>query len=262
MTNTLELSDVLKPISRIIRGESALEAISSSTPLNYNGKYTPRPKDWDNENSKYREAEEFEKVADKLRNHYPVQHPVGHEERDYNDLGSYLGSLGTVQDYYKESGKILGDYLNTEGRDSYNIVGVAQKELGNAVAAVAIYGDDAALVLSEDFENDLDKMAAHYQQKGINVSRNEMKRLALDHEQGHMYQKGMDFKKLAKEYGLATEEMAAEYDVETTLKGFYERQALAAGNPEVNTMYKNLAAVCADRAANVESNYSGHADAA
>lgn len=269
---TLELSDVLKedrlkPVSRIIRGESALDIISSSTPLGptYSGEYKPAGKNWD-DNQKYGEPDELEEQLKDIESAYAPEHPVNYASLDIygaNDLGDYLGSLDTLQDYYDESGRTLGGYLEGKGRDSYNIVGVGSSDLAKgAVAAVAIYGDDAALILGDDFEQDIERMVAHYNARGIEVTHDDMKRYVLDHEHCHTYQKGMDLDKLAKEYGLPSEEMAAEYDVETTLKGFYERQALASGDATVSSMYQNLAAVAADRAANVESNYGGYADAA
>jgi hypothetical protein len=274
INKTQELSDFLnedkiKPVCAVIRGESARDIISSSQSLgpNYSDEYRPSPESWDEDNNKYGQAEELDDVLADIKSSYSGEHPAGYNSFTYaqaNDLGDYLSSMDVVQDYYQSAGKALSDYLASQDRESYNIIGVANKELGgNAVAAVAIYGEDAALVLGNDFEKDIDRMVQHYKAKGIDVTNEDMERYVLDHEHTHMYQRDMNFKALAEKYGLPTEEMAAEYDVETTLKGFYQRQSLAAGDTETSAMYSSLAAIASDRAASVEANYGGaYADAA
>lgn len=144
----------------------------------------------------------------------------------------YSGNFEDVaKQYLSGEGKELYSHLSAKGRKFYDVNRIGTGDLGDAVAGLAIYGDEAALLGSHGFEERVSELASHY-----GVSADRAKSYVLAHEFVHASQKGKYF----------DDEIQRELDVENTLKEYFT----AKGD-------KDLAMIAGDRAANVTKNYGG-----
>jgi len=144
-----------------------------------------------------------------------------------------------AKQYLGGQGKKLGKYMEeTEKRKPYKISRIGRANLEDAIAAVSLRTDDADLIGSHDFEDKIQSVANHYQ-----IPKAWAQEYILDHEHGHIYQKGIDFKS----------EIAQEYDNELTLAKYYGH--MVKEEPRFASKYTALKEIANDRAKNVERNY-------
>jgi hypothetical protein len=154
---------------------------------------------------------------------------------------SYSNSpVNMAKQYLASEGKALFTYLSSQGRKFHDITRFDTTDLGNAVAAVARYGNEAALILSKDFDKKVADFARHYK-----IPQQLAKTYVLDHEMVHLSQKGKGY----------DDHIQAELDVENTLQAFYKDMAKAYKSHAKE--YNALAGVASERAATVHKNYSG-----
>lgn len=143
----------------------------------------------------------------------------------------YSGSFEEIaKSYLMGEGKELYKHLKGKGRDFYNITRIGTADLEGAVAALAIQGNEAALIGSKDFDRKVSELAGNYgvpKERAINY--------VMAHEFVHASQKGKYF-----------DTISAELDVEHTLKEYFT----AKGD-------KDLAYIASDRASKVAKNYAG-----
>jgi hypothetical protein len=127
-------------------------------------------------------------------------------------------------------GKELYQHLKGKGREFYDITKIGSADLEGAVAGLAVYGNEAALIGSKDFDAKVSQLASQY-----GVSSERAKSYVFAHELVHSSQKGL--------YG--KDHIKLELDVEHTLKDYFSAKG-----------EHDLAAIAGDRAASVTSNYS------
>ncbi len=143
----------------------------------------------------------------------------------------YSGSFEDIaKSYLMGEGKELYAHLKSQGRDFYNITKIGTANLEGAVAALAIQGNDAALLGSKDFDRKVSELAGNY-----GVPKERAVSYVMAHEFVHASQKGKYF-----------DTIGAELDVEHTLKEYFN----AKGD-------KDLAYIAGDRAGKVSRNYGG-----
>ncbi|MBI4146372.1 hypothetical protein HY489_03475 [Candidatus Woesearchaeota archaeon] len=141
--------------------------------------------------------------------------------------------------YVSGDGRSLDTYMEGEGREAYELEGSGTADIGEAVAAILIYGDKAKFAGGHDFDQKISAFARSY-----GISKDWAERYVLDHENMHRWQKGRNY----------DSEIDAEYDVEVNLVKYYDRIGLE--NPKEKGMYEALKAVAQDRADNVGRNYA------
>lgn len=135
-----------------------------------------------------------------------------------------------AKQYLMGEGKELYQHLKGKGREFYDITRISSADLEGAVAGLAVYGDEAALIGAKDFDAKVSQLASQY-----GVSSERAKSYVLAHELVHASQKGLYEK----------DHLKLELDVEHTLKNYFSAKG-----------EHDLAAIASDRAANVTSNYS------
>ena len=140
--------------------------------------------------------------------------------------------------YFTNEGTQLKQYLQNQGREFYTLESIGTTNLENAIAAVAREGNQAILIGNNNFESKVEELACFYR-----VSQNIARRYVFDHETVHLSQKGKNF----------DDHFAAEYDVEGTLKDYYN--TLSRKEPG-NADYKALAGIAQERHARVPKNYA------
>src|SRR5574341_192637 len=143
----------------------------------------------------------------------------------------YSGSFADMaRQYLMSEGKELYSFLKGKNRDFYEITRIGTQNLEGAIAALAIQGNEAALIGDKNFDRKISECAGNY-----GVTKNQAVSYIMAHEFVHASQKGKYLKS----------HIDAELDVEHTLKEYFT----AKGD-------KYLAAIAADRASKVTSNYS------
>jgi hypothetical protein len=144
---------------------------------------------------------------------------------------SYSGSFENIaKQYLMGEGKELYKHLKGQGRDFYDITRIGTASLDGAVAALAIQGNEAALIGDKNFESKVSGLAAQY-----GVPKERAISYVMAHEFVHASQKGKYF-----------DTIAAELDVEHTLKSYFTAKG-----------QKDLAYIAGDRAGKVARNYGG-----
>lgn len=133
--------------------------------------------------------------------------------------------------YIESEGKDFQQYAKSHGRQFYNLVDIKTGDIGDAVAAVSITGNEATMYGSRNFNRKAANMAAQY-----GIPKTWAERYVVAHEVGHLAQKG-------KNYG---NHVGMELDNEHMLKGYFQEKA---------AMYNSLAGVANHRASNVARNY-------
>jgi hypothetical protein len=172
---------------------------------------------------------------------YEIEKKVGPKagynfQRDTASIGKgvsskYSGSFENMaKQYLMGEGKELYRHLKGQGRDFYNITKIGTADLEGAIAALAIQGDEAALIGSKDFDRKVSELAGNY-----GVPKERAISYVMAHEFVHASQKGKYF-----------DTISAELDVEHTLKSYFT----AKGD-------KDLAYIASDRAGKVSRNYGG-----
>ena len=144
----------------------------------------------------------------------------------------YSGSFEDVaKQYLMTEGKELFAHLKGKGRDFYDItrIGTQKEGLESAIAGLAVYGNEAALIGSKDFDAKVSQLAGQY-----GVSKERAITYVMSHELVHASQKGKYF----------DDPIMAESDVEHTLKEYFTQKG-----------DHDLAAIASDRASKVTSNY-------
>jgi hypothetical protein len=143
----------------------------------------------------------------------------------------YSGSFENIaKQYLMGEGKELYKHLKGQGRDFYNITRIGTSDLEGAVAALAVQGNEAALLGAKDFDKKVSELAGSY---GIQKER--AISYVMAHEFVHASQKGKYF-----------DTIGAELDVEHTLKEYFTKKG-----------DKDLAYIAGDRASKVSRNYGG-----
>jgi len=167
--------------------------------------------------------------------------PPGQRGYDFNrDTASQKGydfstSFEDVaKQYLMGEGKELHSYLTSKGRSFYEITRIGTADLEGAVAALAVYGNEAALLGAKDFNAKVSVLAGQH-----GLSKQEAIKYVLSHEFVHAAQKGKGF----------DDHIQAELDVELTLKDYFKEKG----------DYK-LAEVASERASSVTSNYRSVGD--
>ena len=144
---------------------------------------------------------------------------------------SYSGSFADMaKQYLMGEGKELYSFLKGKNRDFYEITKIGTQNLEGAIAALAIQGNEAALIGDKNFDRKVSEFAGNY-----GVSKDQAVSYIMAHEFVHASQKNKYFKS----------HIDAELDVEHTLKEYFT----ARGD-------KDLAAIAGDRAGQVTSNYA------
>ncbi len=144
----------------------------------------------------------------------------------------YSGSFADIaKQYLMGEGKELYAHLKSQNRDFYEITKIGTENLEGAIAALAIQGNEAALIGDKYFDRKVSQFASNY-----GVSKERAICYVMAHEFVHASQKGR--------YG--KDHIAAELDVEHTLKAYFT----AKGD-------KDLAYIASDRAGKVARNYGG-----
>lgn len=144
--------------------------------------------------------------------------------------------------YLQGDAQELYGFLQEEGREFYDITRVGTADLGDAVAGVARYGNEAALLGNERFDERVSQLASRY-----DVPRELAVRYVLDHEFVHTSQKGMGY----------DDEIVLEVDVENTLKRFYSEMAGKYEGSPLAESYEQLHSIASQRAGEVVRNYGG-----
>ncbi len=144
---------------------------------------------------------------------------------------NYSGSFEDMaKQYLTGEGRELYSHLKGQGREFYDITRIGTANLEGAVAALAIQGNQAALLGSKDFDKKVSGLAANY-----GISKERAISYVMAHEFVHASQKGK-----------YVDHISAELDVERTLKSYFTSKG-----------YHDLAAVAGDRAGKVSQNYGG-----
>ncbi len=142
----------------------------------------------------------------------------------------YSGSFADIaKQYLIGEGRELYAHLKSKNRDFYEITKIGTQNLEGAIAALAIQGNEAALIGDKNFDKKISAFAGNY-----GISKQRAISYVMAHEFVHASQKGKYF-----------DHIAAELDVEHTLKEYFT----ARGD-------KDLAAIASDRAGKVTSNYA------
>jgi len=147
------------------------------------------------------------------------------------DYKSYSGSFADMaKQYLMSEGKELYAFLKDQKRDFYEITRIGTQNLEGAIAALAIQGNETALIGDKNFDRKVSEFASNYE-----ITKDRAVSYIMAHEFVHASQKGKYFKS----------HIDAELDVEHTLKEYFT----AKGD-------KYLAAIASDRAGKVTSNYA------
>lgn len=135
-----------------------------------------------------------------------------------------------AKQYLMGEGKELYSHLKGQGREFYDITRIGTANLDGAVAALAIQGNEAALLGAKDFDKKVSDLAGIY-----GIPRERAISYVMAHEFVHASQKGKYFSTIS-----------AELDVEHTLKSYFTAKG-----------EKDLAYIAGDRAGKVARNYGG-----
>ena len=217
------------------RAKALFEGSKSLDPRIYKGESRAYRKDEIYESSletQKRMAEKSDDLKDWIGNQrYEIEQNLPPDKRGYSFGRDTAGSFEDVaKQYLMGEGKELYQHLKAKGREFYDITKIGSADLEGAVAGLAVYGNEAALIGSKDFDAKVSKLASQY---GVSAER--AKSYVFAHELVHSSQKGL--------YG--KDHLKLELDVENTLKDYFS----AKGD-------NDLAAIAGDRAASVTSNYS------
>lgn len=170
-------------------------------------------------------------IAEQLEEAQRKQPPKSSGYNFKRDTASYSGSFEDVaKKYLSGEARELYAHLKGQGREFYDITRIGTANLEGAVAALAIQGNEAALLGSKDFDRKVSGLAANY-----GISKERAISYVMAHEFVHASQKGR-----------YTDHISAELDVEHTLKGYFTAKG-----------QHNLASIASDRAGKVMQNYGG-----
>lgn len=164
-----------------------------------------------------------------LKNNYSATPMIG--EVSGKTPNNYSGSFEDVaRQYLSSDARELYAHLKSKGREFYDITRIGTADLGSAVAALAVYGDEAALLGADDFEKKVTDFSLKY-----SIPKSRAEKYIMAHEFVHASQKGMPF-----------DRVSLESDVEHTLKEYFSERGDA-----------DLAYVAGERLSSVVANYTG-----
>lgn len=207
-------------------------ATAKLDPSIYKGEFRPYKSESKAEESGVKLLEEMAKNTGSLDDWFAEQYEHVPPVNSFEQVAlQYL--QGDAQELY--------GFLKNDGREFYDITRVGSSELGDAVAAVAVYGNEAALLGNEGFYDKVKELAGHY-----GVSEEIATRYMLDHEFVHTSQKN-------RGYGT----LEAELDVEQTLSKFYNQMVGQYAGTAVEAQYVELSRLADTRSGEVVKNYSG-----
>ncbi|MEM3153952.1 MAG: hypothetical protein QW165_00075 [Candidatus Woesearchaeota archaeon] len=148
---------------------------------------------------------------------------------EHSTAGIYSGTFEDVaRKYLMGEGRELYAHLKGQGRKFYDINRIGTANLEGAIAALAVQGDNAALIGAKDFDRKISQFASNY-----GISKERAASYIMAHEFVHASQKGKYF-----------DTIAAELDVEHTLKTYFT------GKGDMDLAY-----IAGHRAASVTRNY-------
>lgn len=216
------------------RAKALFEGSKSLDPRIYKGESRAYRKDEIYESSletQKRMAEKSDNLKDWIGNQrYEIEQNLPPDKRGYSFGRDTANNFEDVaKQYLMGEGKELYQHLKAKGREFYDITKIGSADLEGAVAGLAIYGNEAALIGAKDFDAKVSQLASQY-----GVSNERAKSYVLAHELVHSSQKG---------YG--KDHIKLELDVEHTLKDYFTSKG-----------EHDLAAIAGDRASKVTSNYS------
>jgi len=183
-------------------------------------KYTLRDLERDSEAFEGWLSNELSNIYSNSEKSRPVK--FGDTSNRFEDLAKH---------YIESEGKDFQQYAKSNGRQFYNLIDIKTGDIGDAVAAVSITGNEATMYGSRNFNRKAADMAAQY-----GIPKTWAERYAVVHEMGHLAEKG-------KRYG---NHVGMELANEHMLKGYFQEKA---------AMYNSLASIANHRASNVASNY-------
>ncbi len=148
-----------------------------------------------------------------------------------------------VRNYEGTNKQELHSYMTSIGRKPIRLIAVKKAALpGNTIAAVLSDGYEGILLANKNnggFESNVRRFALNY-----GVPERVAERYIMDHENAHIYQKGLGFRGYA-----------AEKDVERVLSDFYRQKALKYRGTSKETEYKQLERIAERRFNEAGMNY-------
>ncbi len=246
------MTDMSQSIKDVVKGAEKWKSFAVDAPLGerakvlFEGSKSFDPRIYKGESRAYSRNEIYEssldvqkRMAEKSDNlkdwignqRYDIGSNLPPDRRGYSFGRDTAGNFEDVaKQYLMGEGKELYQHLKGKGREFYDITRIGSADLEGAVAGLAVYGNEAALIGSKDFDAKVSQLASQY-----GVSNARAKSYVFAHELVHASQKGL--------YG--KDNIKLELDVEHTLKEYFSAKG-----------EHDLAAIAGDRAANVTSNYS------